>query len=302
MRAGTPLREVGALRRHGRTASSLEDYRSRGIRRQGSGAALDHRRVEISSSRSSWFPDYAFNDKQARPVEQWHEPMAVERKILRRCYHILRELGDAAWRSAAGGGRLTMRCARACHTTADAAASSRSVPVATPLWGGLPERMTGRTVGRPAVGHPINHHVAGPSSVDPDKAGRRHAQRGHPSVQREAADDLNHNVFTSSLLATVFGGCLSASRSFVLAALRALHLDSRQRSTATRHMARNEPNNEYNQRIPTFTGVPNTDKGQPVAYPLHVPPGFNFIYIQGENEVLEPPKPPVGGPGRTANV
>ncbi len=27
-------------------------------------------------------------------------------------------------------------------------------------------------------------------------------------------------------------------------------------------MARNEPNNEYNQRIPTFTGVPNTDKGQ----------------------------------------
>ena len=39
-----------------------------------------------------------------------------------------------------------------------------------------------------------------------------------------------------------------------------------------------------------------------MAYPLHVPPGFNFIYIQGENEVLEPPTPPVGGPGRTANV
>ena len=73
---------------------------------------------------------------------------------------------------------------------------------------------------------------------------------------------MNHNVFTSSWPATVCGGSLSASRSFVLAALRALHLDPRQRSTATRHMARNEPNNEYNQRIPTFTGVPNTDKGQ----------------------------------------
>jgi hypothetical protein len=29
--------------------------------------------------------------------------------------------------------------------------------------------------GSPHAGHPIHHHVAGPSSVDPDKAGRWHA-------------------------------------------------------------------------------------------------------------------------------
>jgi hypothetical protein len=34
--------------------------------------------------------------------------------------------------------------------------------------------------GSPHVGHPIHHHVAGPSSVDPDRAGRRHARRYLP--------------------------------------------------------------------------------------------------------------------------
>ena len=70
-----------------------------------------------------------------------------------------------------------MRCARALPIPMPAA-SSRKVPVATSLLGGLPgknERPHPFT--SPHVGHPIHHHVAGPSSVDPDKAGRRHAQR-----------------------------------------------------------------------------------------------------------------------------
>ena len=128
-------------------------------------------------------PDYAYYHKLAakRDGHNGKNPtLAVERKILRRCYHTLRELGDAALALPVtrGGGRLTMRCARALPISPMPAASSRKVPVATPLLGGLPgknERPHPFT--SPHVGHPIHHHVAGPSSVDPDKAGRRHAQR-----------------------------------------------------------------------------------------------------------------------------
>jgi len=45
------------------------------------------------------------------------------------------------------------------------------------------------------------------------------------SVSREAADDLNHNVFASSPPNEHAAYPRQASRSFVLAALRALHLD-----------------------------------------------------------------------------
>ena len=58
------------------------------------------------------------------------------------------------------------------------AASSRKRPVATPLWGGLPGKIERpHPFSNPHAGHPIDHHVAGPLSVDPDKVGRRHAQR-----------------------------------------------------------------------------------------------------------------------------
>jgi hypothetical protein len=73
-----------------------------------------------------------------------------------------------------------MRCARALpiHPLMPAV-SSPKVPVATSLLGGLPGK-TERPHPSPRVGHPIDHHVAGFLSVDPDKAGRRHAQRAHP--------------------------------------------------------------------------------------------------------------------------
>jgi hypothetical protein len=77
-----------------------------------------------------------------------------------------------------------MRCARALpiHPLMPAA-GSLAVPVATPLLGGLPGKIErSHPFGSPHVGHPIHHHVAGHSPADPDKAGRRHAQRGHPAV------------------------------------------------------------------------------------------------------------------------
>jgi hypothetical protein len=77
-----------------------------------------------------------------------------------------------------------MRCARALPIfQLMPAAGSHAVPVATPLLGGLPGKIE-RPHPSPHVGHPINHHVAGLLSVDPDKAGRRHAQRAPLFVHR----------------------------------------------------------------------------------------------------------------------
>jgi hypothetical protein len=72
-----------------------------------------------------------------------------------------------------------MRCARALPILPlMPAASSLHSPVATPCLGGLPGKIErSHPFGGPHVGHPIDHHVAGPLSVDPDKAGRWHARR-----------------------------------------------------------------------------------------------------------------------------
>jgi len=116
-----------------------------------------------------------------------------------------------------------MRCARAMPKyQLMLAVGSLGAPVATPLLGGLPEKIE-RPHPSPHVGHPINHHVAGPMSVDPGWAPARATWT--PIRSREASYDLNCNVFTSSRPARVRRGSSSASRSFVLAALRALHLD-----------------------------------------------------------------------------
>jgi hypothetical protein len=71
-----------------------------------------------------------------------------------------------------------MRHVRALPIQLMPAAGSRSFPVATPLLGGLPgKNERPHPFNSPHAGHPIHHHVAGPSSGDPDKAGRRHAPR-----------------------------------------------------------------------------------------------------------------------------
>ena len=57
-----------------------------------------------------------------------------------------------------------MRCARALPITPlMPAAGSRRFPVATPLLGGLPGKIERpHPLASSHVGHPINHHVAGP--------------------------------------------------------------------------------------------------------------------------------------------
>jgi len=56
-----------------------------------------------------------------------------------------------------------MHCARALPIPLMPAASSRSFPVATPLLGGLPgKNERPHDFASPHVGHPINHHAAGP--------------------------------------------------------------------------------------------------------------------------------------------
>ena len=67
-------------------------------------------------------PDYAYyHEVAARPDSGKIPTLAVERKILRRCYHTLRELGDAALAmpvpEAEGGGRLTCVVLRALPMT-----------------------------------------------------------------------------------------------------------------------------------------------------------------------------------------
>lgn len=58
------------------------------------------------------------------------------------------------------------------------AVRSRKPPDATPRGVDVLKRLSGRTLQLPACrAHPIDHHVAGPLSVDPDKAGRRRAPR-----------------------------------------------------------------------------------------------------------------------------
>lgn len=137
-------------------------------------------------------PDYAYYHKLAAKHDGHNgknPALAVERKILRRCYHTLRELGDGALAvprdRTPGGGRLTMRYARALPITPlMPAAGSHKLPVATVLFGGLPGKIERpHPFSDPHAGHPINHHVAGLLSVDPDKAGRQHAQRVTPAIR-----------------------------------------------------------------------------------------------------------------------
>jgi hypothetical protein len=76
-----------------------------------------------------------------------------------------------------------MRCVRALpiHPLMPAARSSHD-PVAIALLVDFPERLSGRTLRQPARRAPHPSSCRRTSSVDPDKAGRRHAQRSQSSV------------------------------------------------------------------------------------------------------------------------
>jgi hypothetical protein len=74
-----------------------------------------------------------------------------------------------------------MRCARALPIQLMPAAGSRKLPVATALSGGLPGKNE-RPHPSPARRAPHPSSCRRTLSVDPDKAGRRHAPREHLAV------------------------------------------------------------------------------------------------------------------------
>jgi hypothetical protein len=151
-----------------------------------------------------------------------------------------------------------MRCARALPIQLMPAASSRSSPVATNrCWVDFPQRMSGRTpFASPHVGHPINHHVAGPSPVDPGWAPARPTTPTPTTRSGETTDDLTHNVFALVPGPAKFTADPRRPRG------RSSSLRSgRSTSTATavhrpRHGGRNQAQYRNNQRIPPFTGGP----------------------------------------------
>jgi hypothetical protein len=154
---------------------------------------------------------------------------------------------------------------RACpaHNSAHACGQLPHCPAATPVLGGRPgKNERPHPFNSPHVGHPIHHHVAGPMSVDPDKAGRRHAQRRlpHHTATPEAANDLNHQRV-----------CLVPGRPSMRRILVGLEVvrprcaagaptRPRLRSTAPDTGPRTRPNKQENDQGSTFTGVLNTDK------------------------------------------
>src|ERR1700739_849065 len=120
----------------------------------------------------------------------------------------------------------------------------------------FPERLSGRT--------PSPARTSGTPSIimSPDHrpwtqitlgAGTRNAFRLPHRPSLEAVHDLNHNVFALSLANRVCGGSSSASRSFVLAALRALHLDPDCGSTAP-DTDQNEAKNKKTTKDPPLRG------------------------------------------------
>src|SRR5258708_25829685 len=108
------------------------------------------------------------------------------------------------------------------------------------------------------AGHPIHHHVAGSPSADPAKSGRRHAPH-HPTGQspQEAPHDLTQPPVAPQ---TTMQWTLSPSRSFVLATLRALHLDPDRGPLLEARATTSTTNIATNLRPHPFTGVPNTAK------------------------------------------
>jgi len=108
-------------------------------------------------------PDYAYYHQVAqrmrakRQTSGKNPTLAVERKLLCRCYHTLRELGDAALAPPTQPTRPPeMHHARAMPTNhLMPAASSLTRTVATHPGLDVPERLSGRTLTSPRVGHPI---------------------------------------------------------------------------------------------------------------------------------------------------
>ena len=143
------------------------------------------------------------------------------------------------------------------------AAGSHKPPVATPIVGGLPGKIERpHPFSDPHVGHPIDHHVAGPLSVDPGWAPARATRLPNHVLVQEAADDLNHNVFACSLTVKH-----AVDRSRPQGRSSSLPCGRSSMTPTTVHRPQAIENRaKQPKKMPhgsTFTGVPNTDKGSP---------------------------------------
>jgi hypothetical protein len=129
----------------------------------------------------------------------------------------------------------------------------------------FPERLSGRTIfGSPYVGHPIDHHVAGPRPWTQIRLGAGTPQRISYTKRSHigGVHELNQLSHCVSRVGQLYGGSLSASRSFVLAALRAFHLDP-DSGPPNPAMTREQAKQLEISNGSTFTGDPNTDKELP---------------------------------------
>ena len=135
-------------------------------------------------------PDRAYYDQAAERLGGNRACLALARKLLKRSFHVLRELGDQALATRLTNPAVGARAALL-HTDAPRPAPRMLLP---PPQGGRPpkterpQRVTPRE-------HPINHHVTDPEPrvADRDKPGRPHAPHPpRPPRPRPTASNDSH--------------------------------------------------------------------------------------------------------------
>ena len=129
-------------------------------------------------------PDYAYYHKLAANATATTARTRPWRWSAKSCAAAITRCANSAmppWRCRSpttGGGRLNALRACPAHKSADACGQLPQDSCRHPaLWVDFPERMSGRTSQQPARRAPHPSSCRRTSSVDPDKAGRRHAQR-----------------------------------------------------------------------------------------------------------------------------
>ena len=139
-------------------------------------------------------PDRAYYDQAAERLGGNRACLALARKLLKRSFHVLRELGDQALQPGLTDPAVGARAALL-HTDAPRPAPRMLLP---PLASGRPpkterpQRVTPRE-------HPINHHVTDPEPrvADRDKPGRPHAPhpprppRPRPTALNDVTPDVD---------------------------------------------------------------------------------------------------------------
>jgi hypothetical protein len=100
--------------------------------------------------------------------------LTISRKLARRCFHTLRELGPDAWNRSPNPARRPVPPSPPLPDDTQSSGRLPQLSRLSPTGGGPPK--TERPESSPAE-RPIDHHVAGPRAEHPDKP-------GHPRNQR----------------------------------------------------------------------------------------------------------------------